>query len=198
MVTNVAKLSESKEDDVKPTIGVTYTRWGNNKCPTDISGTSLLYSGTMAGAHYTHKGGGANFLCLPEEPDYKTLKTSYSSNYAPLYGTEYEYPIAGIHDHGVPCAVCYVSGRSAKVMLPAITSCPDNTWTKEYIGYIMAGHYGHRRNEYVCIDKEQRSRPGSAGNQNGALLYQVRATCTGIHCPPYDPNKALTCVVCSK
>ena len=196
MAAGVANSNQSAAAGVS--VGVTYTRWGNNKCPT---GVELVYSGTMAGTHYTQSGSGANFLCLPEEPNYEALNTiEISPQRSDLYGTEYEYPIAGIHDHGAPCAVCYVYGRSAKIMIPATTDCPSyGGWTREYYGYIMSGHFSHvGRSEYVCIDKDQKSRPGSAGDQNGALLYHVRATCHGIHCPPYNPSEVLTCVVCSK
>ena len=191
MTTDVAEISQSKAGSV----GVTYTRWGNNKCPRR---TRLLYSGTRAGSHYTQSGGGANFLCLPEQPDYTTLNTNIRGTNSEIFGTEYEFPIIGIQDHGVPCAVCYVPKRSAKEMIPAITTCPRG-WRREYYGYIMTGYYGHKsRSEFMCIDKDQISRPGSAGNQDGALLYHVRAICNGIHCPPYNSHKALTCVVCSK
>ncbi len=57
------------------------------------------------------------------------------------------------------------------------------------------------RTEYVCVDKEQKSiSDASFPDINGALFYHVRAACknSGIHCPPYDAGKALTCVVCSK
>ena len=188
-------MDQAQTSQSKVSVGVSYTRWGNNRCR---GGAQLLYSGTMAGTHYTHWGGGANYLCLPEEPDYTTLKTKDRGSVSYLYGTEYEYPIVGVHDHSALCAVCYVSGRSAKEMIPGTTACPRG-WRREYFGYIMTEHHGHAgRTEFVCIDKDQKSRPGSAGNQNGALLHHVRATCTGIHCPPYDPNRALTCVVCSK
>ncbi len=54
--------------------GVTYTRWGHNACPR-VSGTRTIYTGRMAGAHYSHTGGGANYLCLPNDSKYHTLNT---------------------------------------------------------------------------------------------------------------------------
>ena len=47
--------------------GVVYTRWGRTACPS-TSGTQLLYAGRAAGSHYRRNGGGANYLCLPEQP----------------------------------------------------------------------------------------------------------------------------------
>ena len=191
MAKDVAKTSGYRAGSA----AVTYTRWGHNRCP---YGVQLVYSGAMAGSHYSHQGGGSNYLGLPDEPNYKTLNVKSKGSVSYLYGTEYEHPIVGVHDHGAPCAVCYVPGRSVKEMIPATTTCPSG-WTREYYGYIMSGHYSHRgRTEFLCIDRAQKSLPGSAGNQDGALLYHVQAVCTGIHCPPYKPYKALTCVVCSK
>ncbi len=61
----------------------------------------MLYTGRMAGLFYDQKGGGANFLCLPNNPEYHTLNTNSPPHYSHIYGTEYEYPIAGSHDHNV-------------------------------------------------------------------------------------------------
>ena len=51
---------------------------------------------------------------------------------------------------------------------------------------------------YECVDKNPDSVPGSTANTNGALFYHVEASCNGMLCPPYDPQKELTCVVCTK
>ena len=41
-----------------------------------------------------------------------------------------------------------------------------------------------------------------SSNQDGALLYFVKTDCSGSgdtgHCPPYDEDKQLTCVVCTR
>ena len=148
MATDVAKTSGYRAGRV----AVTYTRWGHNRCP---YGAQLVHSGAMAGTHYTLQGGGGNYLCLPNEPNYNILNTKSKGSVSYLYGTEYEHPIVGVHDHGAPCAVCYVSGSSVKEMIPATTTCPSG-WTREYYGYIMSGHYSHKgRTEFLCIDKAQ-------------------------------------------
>ncbi len=145
------------------------------------------------------KGGGANFLCLPTNPEYHTLNTYASRYYSEISGTEYEYLIAGSHNHNVPCAVCYTTTRAAKVMIPARTSCPPY-WTREYYGYLQSeNNFGDRQpTEFVWVDKEQVSLYGSHADINGAVIYHVRATCHGIQCPPYNTNRALTCTVCTK
>ena len=41
-----------------------------------------------------------------------------------------------------------------------------------------------------------------SSNHDGALLYFVKTDCRGSgdtgHCPPYDEDKQLTCVVCTR
>ena len=176
--------------------GVVYTRWGHHDCPT-VTGTEMVYSGRATGSHYTHQGGGANYLCLPEDPEYTLPSQPGVRGHSYLYGTEYEYPITGAHNHNVPCAVCDATSRERVLMIPAKTSCPPS-WTREYYGYLMTAHYGHRRSTFECVDKDQQPIDGSHADTNGALFYHVEATCTGIDCPPFDPAKELNCVVCTK
>jgi len=38
-------------------------------CPS-ASGTELLYAGRAGGTFHNHKGGAANYLCMPDDPDY--------------------------------------------------------------------------------------------------------------------------------
>ena len=52
-----------------PAGGAVYTHWGRTTCPT-VQGTTLFYSGRAGGMHKHHKGGAANYLCLPNDPDH--------------------------------------------------------------------------------------------------------------------------------
>ena len=83
-------------------------------------------------------------------------------------------------------------------MIPAKTSCPPS-WTEEYEGYIMTENTNsnHFRSTYECVDKSQESLPGSHGNVDESLFYHVEVVCGGLLCPPYDPAKELTCVMCT-
>ena len=176
-----------------------YTRWGKTSCP-NVSGTELVYAGRAGGTLYTSKGGAANYLCMPGDPDYLRYSSGVQSNNH-VYGAEYEaypgQPLSAVYQHNVPCAVCYASTRVAVTMIPAKTTCPS-TWTLEYSGYLMSGHINHRRTMYECIDKNPDSVPGTASNTNGAVFYHVEANCNGMACPPYNPQKELTCAVCTK
>ncbi len=184
-----------------PSGGVVYTRWGRTTCP-NSTGAELVYAGRMTGTHYNTQGGGSNYLCLPDDPDYNLEDTAGNQGSSPLYGTEVRNDGGGpffpeYHGHNIPCAVCYAAGRGTHMMYPAKTVCPP-TWTREYIGYILSEHRTHNRGSFVCVDKDIDSIPGSAIAVGMVLLYHVEATCTGIDCPPYDPKKELTCAVCTK
>ena len=177
--------------------GVVYTRWGRKSCPT---GAQLVYEGITGGSSWDQTGGGANYVCLSKVP--QIMSKSVPSIYNLMYGAEYEnvnniFP--GKNNHNVPCAVCYTSTKEVKLMIPGTTECPS-TWTKEYRGYLMTDHHTHKRNAvYECVDESPESIDGSVGGTHGAIFYFTLPTCgTGLPCPPYVTNKAITCVVCTK
>ena len=91
----------------------------------------------------------------------------------------------------------YASTRVAVTMIPAKTRCPS-TWTLEYSGYLMSQHNSYYGIMYECVDQNPDTVPGSASSTDGALFYHVEANCNGMACPPYDPEKELTCAVCTK
>ena len=117
------------------TSGVTYTRWGNSSCPRS-TGAQLVYAGRAGGTLYTSQGGGAEKLCLPNDPDYLPRTTGFRVN-SHIHGVEYEFfsgPNTNVYQHNVPCAVCHVPTRATAIMVPAKTLCPSS-WTREYYGY---------------------------------------------------------------
>ena len=62
----------------------------------------------------------------------------------------------------------------------------------------MTDYRGRHRTASACVDKNPERVPGEAADTNGALFYNIEAACNGILCPPYDPEKELTCAVCTK
>ncbi len=178
--------------------GATYTRWGKSTCP-QLEDTELVYSGITGGTFFNQQGGGANYLCMPKDPEYSTTLTYRGgvNGQATIYRAEYEGPLQGSQDYNVPCAVCYVSTRPTVIMIPAKASCPS-FWTREYYGYIMTEHIAYHRRMFECVDRDQEIFPASQANSNGALFYHVEASCNGLPCDRYDPNKELNCVVCTK
>ena len=61
-----------------------------------------------------------------------------------IFGAEYEMcgniPSSNLplHDHDVPCSVCYVASRETVLMIPGKYTCPQN-WTREYILWLPHG-----------------------------------------------------------
>ena len=145
------------------------------------SGTTLVYAGRAGGTDHVQKGGAANYLCMPDDPDYLSY-TPGVQGWSYVYGAEYELfpgsPFSAVNHHNVPCAVCYASTRVSVTMIPAKTQCPSN-WTLEYSGYLMSeGRWNNRqRTMYECVDKNPDSVPGSAADTNGVLFCHVEAHC---------------------
>ena len=180
--------------------GIIYVRWGNSSCPS-APGTELVYNGITAGSLYQNSGGGANYLCMPHNPQYGEYQPGVQGQ-SPIHGTEYQInaggPLVSVHNHNVPCAVCYVSTRVIVLMLPARLECPSSNWTLEYAGYLMSEQYTHHRTTHICVDENPGVITNSAADSNGALLYHTEVVCNGLPCGPYDPEKELTCAVCTK
>ena len=182
--------------------GAVYTRWGRTNCSSN-QGTELVYSGRAGGSHYNDHGGAADLLCLPDDPEY-SLYGSGVNGYSPLRGAEYiaasGQPLRSNGAHNIPCAVCYTSTRGTLLMIPAKLTCPTH-WTTEYTGYLMAAYHGYNgRTLFECIDHQPESVPGLDGFfvNNDARYYHVEATCNSLSCPPYDAEKEVTCVICTR
>lgn len=157
----------------------------------------------MGSGHHSHTGGGVNHICLPNQPKYGKF-TDHFERTGAIYGTEYKMSSfnpfkRNVHNHDVPCAVCYIGSRGTQVMMPARDDCP-NCWHEEYHGYLMTAHWDHQNpSNFVCVDSDPESVPGSFGSHDGALLYLVQGNCGFFSsCPPYYQGRELTCAVCSK
>ena len=132
---------------------------------------------------------------------------------ARLSGTEYETgnlaqslgPFGDYrHNYNVPCAVCATMTRGMQLMIPARVNCPDDSWTREYAGYLMTNSdqtTAFHRTKFICVDREAEVVPNTPASPQTNLLYHVRVERCGneyFPCSAYDPQKELTCVVCSK
>ena len=92
----------------------------------------LIIVGQAGGNLYSNKGGGSNYLCLPNDPD---NGKPYSYDNDVLYGAEYQVhgntkpPGFGdnLHNKDVTCAVCRRRGKSSVLMIPG----------KRYLQYIL-------------------------------------------------------------
>ena len=173
-----------------------------------------LFAGYAAGRHHYRIGGGSNFLCLPEQPQWRNHSTGTTWS-GWLYGTVYRLKTGHdalfrnggssvFHNKPTPCAVCYVPQRSAQLMIPASNECPIG-WTREYNGYLMSAYsyavqtktYAHHSASYICIDLSPETAVGPI-NILQALLYFVKVGCGTLPCSRYHNGWEVACVVCTK
>ena len=184
---------------------MTYTRWGRTSCPNDTE-AQLVYSGRAGGTNYNAGGGSAEKICLPDDPDYipGSVDISNQVQKSSVEGVEYEVPYSGqstplqhLHDQNAPCAVCDVLTRARVIMVPAKTVCPPS-WTREYYGYLMTEHDIHYRSSYTCVDINPEVVSGEGSDRDTSLFYHTVTDCNGLLCPPYEDNRMLSCVVCTK
>ncbi|KXJ29244.1 short-chain collagen C4 [Exaiptasia diaphana] len=184
--------------------GVQYIRWGKTTCP---SGAKLIYKGRVGGEHYGHRGGGSNYVCLTESPKYWSYTNVLKKYSAFMYGAEYQvhstnhpnpFHNKNLHNHDVPCAVCFVSNRNTKLMIPATYECPAG-WSKEYWGYLVSECYNHaNQKNFICVDQDAEPVKGSYRSRAGAYLFGVKGRCGSLPCLPYVEGRELTCAVCTK
>ena len=155
--------------------------------------------GYAAKSHYTHTGGGANYLCLHKDPQWPDVTTSTFEYGDRIHGVEYKI-LTGLDsstlNNDAPCAVCHVDGRGDHLMIPGQRTCPQN-WTKEYEGLLVTTHYSYKKATYVCLDGDPEVVAGGHVHNNGGLFYAVQAACGALPCPPYENGYEIACVVCT-
>ena len=194
----IINFSETAERAQNIGVGVAYERWGQTACP---SGAELVYEGFVAGGWKKTEGSGASYLCLPFEPVYinEDAVQLPSYIYSTQYSTNNQIFSNPTHNFDAPCVVCYVE-RSAKLMMPATTSCPG-TWNTEYSGYLMSTRPSDLINtEYICVDQYAEVLFGSDTDRVGCVMNFVAAYCaySFLTCPPYKDQAPITCAVCTR
>ena len=102
------------------------------------SGTQLLYAGKAGGTEHNQRGGAAEKICLPADPEYLDGTAGFTTyDSSRMQGSEYEFhsgPNTDVYQYNVPCAVCFISTRATVIMVPAKTDCPSS-WTHESVSY---------------------------------------------------------------
>ena len=172
-------------------VGTTYIRWGHDNCPNTAD---VVYSGKVAGATHSNKGGGSSAQCLPNDPEYVN-STNISQKKAYMYGAQYDNSLSA-YNQDIPCAVCYAN-RSTTYMMPAKFTCPSG-WTKEYHGYLMTSLDYQPKVEYVCVDTAFKGAIRRSKIDKGLLLYPVEVKCQSLPCPPFNATMDMMCVLCTK
>jgi hypothetical protein len=84
--------------------------------------TMLILEGQAGSNRYSNKGGGSNYLCLPNDPD-NGKPFSYANDV--LYGVEYDSSVfptgfPNLYEKEASCAVCRRKGKSSILMIPGI------------------------------------------------------------------------------
>ena len=128
-------------------------------------------------------------------------RTSYveRTERAQVFGAQYkDPPRPEIKDYNVPCAVCLVP-RKLLFMMPGTNECADG-WTTEYVGQITAEatREDRHRGEFVCMDDDAEIAPYNNLEEGGVFMYPAQVRCGSLPCLPYEENKDLLCVVCSR
>ncbi len=150
--------------------GVTYNRWGSTSCR---SGSALVYAGKTGSDDGFRRGGGSNYICLHNSPEYHQYRSGVQGH-SYVYTTEYELTIIQRHEDNTPCAVCYVPDKHAIIMIPARRTCPSG-WTEEYCGFLMSERIAHYRSMYVYVDESMEEIANTSGHDTGGHLYHVEA-----------------------
>jgi len=191
--------------------GTSYIHWGRSSCGPYAR---LLYKGYIAGTWYNTIGGGANYLCVPEKPDFaNTVDGEQNSAY--LWGTEYEFTMPAysnlfsnvnnkkknVFQYDAVCSLCYIPSSTDHFMLPARQDCGEGNsdFNLLYKGYLMSMNKAYHRTEFICVDEAPETRPGTEADVNGNLLYPVEigGNCQSLPCPEYEQQHEVTCAVCA-
>src|SRR6218665_529951 len=163
--------------------------------------------GYAAGNWFNDQGGGSNYLCLPESPEWGRTIAGVQGGGSYIHGVEYEMqeahsPFLTTNNGDIqlltlnaPCSLCQVTGRSTQIMIPPRRTCPAG-WYLQYRGYLVTSHRSHRKQDYICLDEAPEAIHGSHRNDEGALFYQVEAVCGSLSCPPYVNGGEIACIVC--
>ena len=161
------------------------------------------FIGYTAGGYHSDKGGGANMLCLPENPTWGKYKNGLDSLRGYIYGAEIDiYGPGNIFDHNVnqqdqPCVVCS-SSYAVTHMFPGRVNCFPG-WSLQYTGYLMSNFHGRDLNiEYFCMDSDPEALAHGGTNDDQSIIYLVEGRCGSLPCPPYVDGREIACAVCSK
>ena len=114
-----------------------YIHWGSNVCP---AGETKAYSGHIVESSIINDADG-NYLCLPDaQSAYPQQALGARLNLEDTKDT---------NGKTIPCAACAAIGRSAVLIYPDNSMCP-NGWHAEYSGYYAANPKWPGEN--ICVD----------------------------------------------
>jgi len=185
-----------------------YVRWGRTKCDNDAV---PMYTGYTVTEHYNAVGGGRNYLCLADKPQWGSQVGGTKTWASGLHGVQYwfgpeytnghpfsyaNYNNQDINFRSAPCTLCYTP-RIDVTMIPGLQTCPGDMIT-EYSGYVVSNDYRNYPGEHICLDQAPEVAAAGVYKSNEAFMIPSITICGSLPCPaPYAQYNQVTCSVCS-
>ncbi|KAG8176255.1 hypothetical protein JTE90_021352 [Oedothorax gibbosus] len=166
--------------------GATYVYWGRNNCTEDAE---IMSTGFAMSTGPPHSGGGANFLCLPEKPQYGNPVTN-EKEAAFLQNLNYQFP--GGDSSKLSCATCRLASRgSVSTFIGRGSECPGD-WDYVYDGLLASGSKSSFSTQFVCLDRNPVNNEGGDEDPLKPDWANIVGEEDG------DKQILITCVVCAK
>ncbi|XP_055931016.1 uncharacterized protein LOC129961555 [Argiope bruennichi] len=169
--------------------GATYIHWGKNNCS---SGAETMSKGSALGP--SGDGGGANFLCLTDKPEFGDPPAN-QKDAAALQTTTYQFP-NGKHLK-LSCSNCRLASRGTVQTFVGRAQCPED-WDFVYEGILMSGSRNSISTNFVCLDKNPQE--GDEVESRNPLVPDWAVIPNKDDDEEVEEEKQLlfTCVVCAK
>jgi hypothetical protein len=178
-----------------------YTRWGHRSCPET---SARVYEGFMSSAKSTNcgktscEGGGANFICMHNMPQWPEGYNNGDHNGNRLWGVEYRNTgaVDANNHQDAACVVCET--QNIAYVQWGRQTC-SNGHVTHYNGLVMAYSHTQWKSSYVCVDWLRDSHPTSYTKENewAGFLYTTEMESGSADEKLYPTNREVGCVVCS-
>lgn len=155
----------------------------------------------MAGSSSDANGNGANYQCLPTEPNYGTFNSTSNDVRASIsvatLATNGSVLSSGLDGKIIQCALCQTISATSATMFIGNT-CPVN-WTKEYNGYLVSEEEvtGRTAKGYACLKETPDVLDNSSGRAGTSSVNLVELECDALSCGTSTSNEEVSCAVCS-
>lgn len=167
--------------------GATYIHWGKTNCSTVAEKMSNGYVVGPSG-----DGGGSNFLCLPEKPQFGNPPANQKGA-AVLQGMSYQFP--NDKNKKLACSNCRLGARGTVQTFYGRSQCPED-WNYVYDGVLMSGSRSSLSTKFVCLDKKPVE--GEEVNYHNPLVPDWAVIPEEGSGDDDEKQLLFTCVVCAK
>jgi hypothetical protein len=179
--------------------GSIFVHNGRRDCP---SRAKRLFSGQLAGSEVS--GGGANYLCMVDEPLYRTASAAANSANADLasleYGAQPSASASGFSAYArvrgfiVPCAVCQnPDANEHSFVNSGRQDCPAG-FSEDFHGFLMAPAHTQWPGSFVCVSDAPQTLGTATGNL-GEDIFFVETQAPQV--PGYVVFREISCAHCS-